>query len=122
LVAWLADNYARPCLRSADMAQAIGVSVRALQATCQREFGPTPQQLLAGIRLQRAHLLLTGPAPPSLAEVAASVGFRRVSRFAAAYRRRYLSVLVAAAPQEGPAVTQASLPLDGRGQISVRQA
>ena len=92
LVAWLADNYARPSPRSADMAQAIGVSVRVLQATCRREFGRTPHQLLTGIRLQRAHLQLTGPAPRSLAEIAASAGFGRVSRFTAAYRRRYPGV------------------------------
>jgi transcriptional regulator GlxA family with amidase domain len=81
LLAWLTEKYARPSLRSAGMAQAIGVSVRALQATCQREFGVTPHQLLTAIRLQRAHLLLTGPAPPPLAEVAALTGFgRRRSR------------------------------------------
>ena len=50
-MAWPADNYAGPSLRSAGMAQAIGVSVRALQATCQREFGLSPHQLLTGIRL-----------------------------------------------------------------------
>jgi AraC-like DNA-binding protein len=107
LVAWLADHYARPSLRSADMAQAIGLSVRALEATCQREFGRTPHQLLTGIRLQRAHLLLTGlgSAPPSLAEAAASVGFRRVSRFTAAYRRRYPGAPATGASPARPPVT-----------------
>jgi len=102
LVAWLADNYARP-LRSADMAQAIGLSVRAMEATCRREFGRTPHQLLTGIRLQRAHLLLTGPAPRSYTEVAASAGFGRVSRFSAAYRRRYPDAPAAGASPACPA-------------------
>jgi AraC-like DNA-binding protein/transcriptional regulator with XRE-family HTH domain len=91
LAAWLADNYHRHGLRVSDIAAAAGVSVRRLQALCQRDFGRTPMQLLAQIRLHRAHLALTGPGatPVSLAEVARSAGFARVSRFASAYRRRY---------------------------------
>jgi len=91
LLAWLAGNYRRP-LRAAEIAAAAGLSVRALQATCQREFGRTPFQLLTDIRLHHARLALTTsePAPRSVAEVALSAGFTtRVSRFAAAYRRRY---------------------------------
>jgi AraC-like DNA-binding protein len=94
LVAWLADNYHRPGLRVAEIAAAIGVSPRHLQVTCKRDFGRTPTQILADIRLHRAHLILTGPgaAPHSVAEVARSAGFTRVSRFTSAYRRRYGTV------------------------------
>jgi AraC-like DNA-binding protein/endonuclease/exonuclease/phosphatase family metal-dependent hydrolase len=91
LLAWLAGNYRRP-LRAAEIAAAAGLSVRALQATCQREFGRTPFQLLTDIRLHHARLALTTsePQPGSVAEVARSAGFAtRLTRFTAAYRRRY---------------------------------
>ena len=91
LLAWLAGNYHRP-LRAAEIAAAAGLSVRALQATCQREFGRTPFQLLTDIRLHHARLALTTsePQPGSVAEVARSAGFTtRLTRFTAAYRRRY---------------------------------
>jgi AraC-like DNA-binding protein len=91
LLAWLASNYHRPGLRAGEMAAAAGVSIRVLQATCKRDLGTTPRQLLTDIRLHHAHLRLTslGPAPRSVAEVARSAGFTRAARFSAAYRRRY---------------------------------
>jgi AraC-like DNA-binding protein len=91
LLAWLAGNYHRPGLRAAEMAAAAGVSVRRLQAICQREWARTPFQLLTEIRLHRARLALTStvPAPCSVTEVARSAGFTRVSRFRAAYLDRY---------------------------------
>jgi AraC-like DNA-binding protein len=91
LLAWLAGNYPRPGLRAAEMAAAAGLSVRRLQALCQREWDRTPSQLLTEIRLHRARLALTTtvPAPGSVAEVARSAGFTRLSRFRAAYLRRY---------------------------------
>ena len=72
LLAWLAGNYRRP-LRAAEIAAAAGLSVRALQATCQRECGRAPFRLLTDIRLHDARLALTTsePAPRSVAEVAA---------------------------------------------------
>jgi AraC-like DNA-binding protein len=91
VLAWLADNYRQP-LRVAEIAAAAGLSVRALQATCRREFGRTPHQLLTDIRLHHAHLALTTsvPAPRSVAEAALPAGFTtRLSRFTAACRRRY---------------------------------
>ena len=91
LVAWLAENYHRRGLRAGEIAAAAGVSVRRLQVICRRDFGRTPMQLLADIRLHRVHLALTGPgaAPGSIAEVACAAGFTRVSRFTSAYQRRY---------------------------------
>jgi AraC-like DNA-binding protein len=91
LLAWLAGNYHRPGLRAGEMAAAAGLSVRRLQFACQREWGRTPFQLLAGICLHRARLALTSsvPAPGSVAEVARSAGFTRVSRFRAACPGRY---------------------------------
>jgi AraC-like DNA-binding protein len=100
LMAWLADNYHRPGLRAGEIAAAAGVSVRRLQAICQRDFGRTPMQLLADIRLHRAHLALASPqaAPRTVAEVARSAGFTRLSRFRSAYRRRYGTVPATTAP------------------------
>jgi len=91
LVAWLADNYCRRGLRVGEIAAAAGVSVRRLQVICRRDFGRTPMQLLAEVRLHRARLALTGPgpAPGSIAEVADAAGFTRVSRFTTAYQRCY---------------------------------
>jgi len=79
LVAWLADNYCRHGLRVGEIASAAGVSVRRLQVICRRDFGRTPMQLLAEVRLHRARLALTGPgtAPGSIAEVASGAGFTR---------------------------------------------
>jgi AraC-like DNA-binding protein len=104
LVAWLADNCHRPGLRVGEIAAAAGLSTRRLQAICQRDFGRTPMQLLAEIRLHRAHLALTGPhpAPRSLAKVARSAGFTRVTRFTRAYRHRYGTVpAITADPSPG---------------------
>jgi len=73
------------------MAAAAGVSVRRLQVLCRRDWDRTPFQLLAEFRLHRARLALTSTVPPtcSVAEVARSAGFTRVSRFRAAYLHRY---------------------------------
>lgn len=75
LVAWLAGNYHRYRLRVGEIAAVAGVSVRQLQHICRRDFGRTPMQLLADIRLHRARLAMTGPgdAPTSIAEAARSV-------------------------------------------------
>jgi AraC family carnitine catabolism transcriptional activator len=88
--------------------------VRRLQVICRRDFGRTPVQLLADIRLHRARLALTSPgaAPDSLAEVARSAGFARVSRFTSAYRRRYGTA---------PALTARITPDPAHGQQHERQ-
>ena len=66
-------------------------------------------QLLADIRLHRAHLALTSPqgAPPP-GQVARSVGFTQVTRFTRAYQRRYgttpaATTLIMPAPPAGDA-------------------
>jgi transcriptional regulator GlxA family with amidase domain len=76
-VAWLAANYQRPGVKVSEMAEAVGLSVRRLQAVCKRDFGRTPLQLLTDIRLYRAGQMLDGDpaAPRTLAEVARAAGF-----------------------------------------------
>lgn len=92
LLDWLASNHQTPGLRAGDIAAAAGISPRQLQAICKRRFGCTPMHLLAGIRMHRAHMALTGqeqPAAATIADAARIAGISRVSRFRAAYRGRY---------------------------------
>jgi AraC-like DNA-binding protein len=91
LVAWLAANYQRPGIKVSEIAGAVGLNVRRLQAVSKRDFGRTPLQLLTDIRLYRADQMLSGEptAPRTLAEVARAAGFTRTHRFTTAYRLRY---------------------------------
>jgi transcriptional regulator GlxA family with amidase domain len=107
LVAWLAANYQRPGVKVSEMAEAVGLSVRRLQAVCKRDFGRTPLQLLTDIRLYRAGQMLDRDpaAPRTLAEVARAAGFTRTHRFTTAYHRRYGTapvITVPAAEDSGP--------------------
>jgi AraC-like DNA-binding protein len=108
LVTWLAANYQRPGIKVSEMAGAVGVSVRRLQAVSKRDFGRTPLQLLTDVRLYRADQMLCGepaPAPRILAEIARAAGFTRTHRFTSAYRRRYGTapvITIPAAEDPGP--------------------
>lgn len=107
LVTWLAANYQRPGVKVSEMAAAVGLSVRRLQAVTKRDFGRTPLQLLTDIRLYRADQMLNGAltAPRTVAEVARAAGFTRTHRFTTAYRRRYGAapvITVPAAEDRGP--------------------
>jgi AraC-like DNA-binding protein len=92
VIAWMAANCARPDVRVAEIAEIAGISPRHLQAVFRRDFGRSPLGLLRDIGLHRVHLALTGrrvPAPASIAAAAEQAGYTRVTRFKAAYRRRY---------------------------------
>jgi AraC-like DNA-binding protein len=69
------------------MADAAGISVRALEHWCRSALGRTPYQLLTETRLHRADQLLAVGRTP--AEAADAVGFTRLDRFRTAYRDRY---------------------------------
>ena len=75
----------------ADLADEAGVSVRALQAAFQREYGVSPMAYVRDRRLELAHRRLLDPAfgHRSVSDIAADAGFTHLGRFAAAYRRRY---------------------------------
>ena len=90
-VAWLAANCHRLDVTVAEAAKAVRLSPRRLQSVFKRDCCMGPVRLLVDMRLRRVHLALTGhgPAPASIAEAAALAGFSRVTRFRAAYRRRY---------------------------------
>ena len=77
-----------------DLAQAAGVSARRLQEGFREYLGVTPMTYLRNVRLDRVHAeLLTGAT--GVTESAARWGFTHLSRFSAAYRRRF-----GAAPSE----------------------
>lgn len=90
LVGWLEANHHRP-LGVADIAAAMGMSIRTLQATCRRVHGVTPMALLRSIRLDHARRALRAAEPTrdSVAAIADRAGFTHLSRFAAAYRQRF---------------------------------
>src|SRR5215472_694856 len=77
-------------LTIAEIAQAAGCSVRALQEAFHRFRGATPMGALRRIRLEaaRAEMLLNGRTE-SIARIAAGHGFSNPSRFAQLYRRTY---------------------------------
>jgi len=73
-----------------DIAQEIGVSVRALQASFAKYLGVSPHQHLTQWRLDLARRQLLDAEPnTSVAQIAAGAGFPHPSQFAAAYRRRF---------------------------------
>jgi AraC-like DNA-binding protein len=87
----LIDDHATEALTVADVAEALGVSVRALQEGFRRHLDTTPTAYLRDARLARAHTMLCegGPGSTSVAEVATACGFGHLGRFASAYRARY---------------------------------
>lgn len=89
---WLEAHHDQP-VGVADLAAAIGLSVRRVQAICHSHWNQSPMQLLRGIRLDHARALLTtgpGAAAPSLTTAAAAAaGFTRMTRFTTAYRQRF---------------------------------
>ncbi|MBB6303539.1 AraC family transcriptional regulator [Rhizobium leucaenae] len=74
----------------ADIAEAAGTSVRALQTAFQQFKGTTPLNYLRTIRLEGVRKTLLDPANSvSVAEVARSWGFSHMGRFAALYQQSY---------------------------------
>lgn len=74
---------------AANMARVAGVGVRRLQLGFQEYVGKTPSQVLLEIRLEQAHRALLADPRASVADIAWSVGFTHLGRFAAAYRERF---------------------------------
>ncbi|CAM5452787.1 HTH-type transcriptional activator RhaS [Streptomyces alboniger] len=74
-----------------DVAEAVGVSVRALQEGFRRHVGTTPVSYLREVRLDRVRAELKAAAPGTLTvtDVAYRWGFFHPGRFAIAYRERF---------------------------------
>ena len=82
-------NMHRP-LTVIDIAEAVGVSVRSLQAGFRQFKDTTPVAYLRRIRLQTAHAELSSPENRlPVSEVALKWGFTQMGRFAAQYRATF---------------------------------
>jgi AraC-like DNA-binding protein len=77
-------------LTIAEIAEAAGCSVRALQIAFQRFRGTTPIRVLQQARLEQARTEMLRPGQTeSLARIAAAHGFSSPTRFAQFFRRKY---------------------------------
>lgn len=85
---WLEAHHDQP-VGVADLANAMGLSIRRVQDISRRHWQQTPTQLLRGIRLDHARDKLHTGALGSTASAAEAAGFTRMDRFAAAYKRRF---------------------------------
>jgi AraC-like DNA-binding protein len=65
----------RTVLRADDLARVSGLGLRTLQRLVREQLGLTPKWLIRRYRMQEAAAALASPAPPPLAELAASLGF-----------------------------------------------
>ena len=84
------DQHADKPITVADVAHAVGVSVRSLQRTFNNLRGTTPMRRLKQLRLERVRrrLLNAGPSA-NISQIAAMSGFAHLSHFASEYKRRF---------------------------------
>ena len=77
-------------LTIAEIAEAAGCSVRALQIAFHHFCGTTPMRVLQQARLEQARTeMLRADQTESLARIAAEHGFNSSTRFAQSFRRKY---------------------------------
>lgn len=78
-------------LTVAEVAAAVGVTPRALQAAFRRDLDESPLLWLRARRLERAYRLLLATSPPaeSVTTVASACGFFHAGEFAMAFRARF---------------------------------
>jgi len=87
--AFMRANAGTP-LTIAEIAEAAGCGVRALQIAFQRFRGTTPMRVLQQARLEQARTeMLRADQTESLARIAAEHGFSSPTRFAQSFRRKY---------------------------------
>jgi AraC-like DNA-binding protein len=87
--AFMRANVGAP-LTIAEIAEAAGCSVRALQIAFHRFRGTTPMRVLLQARLEQARTEMLRPGQmASLARIAAEHGFSSPTRFAQSFRRKY---------------------------------
>jgi AraC-like DNA-binding protein len=88
----LIEDHAHEPLTVEDIAEAVGTSVRALQAGFSRHTGASPMTYLRGVRLEAVHRALRDADPSNgvtVTDVALANGFTHLGRFAQAYRERF---------------------------------
>ena len=86
------DAHAGSPVTVVEVAEAAGVSVRALQYAFRSHYGMTPTSYLRRVRLERAHRQLETADPAggmTVAEAARRWGWANQAKFAAAYRAQY---------------------------------
>lgn len=87
------EKYIKSRLRApvalADLANAAGVSARALNALCHQHHGVSPMDLLRNIRLDAARERLLTQAKANITDTAFEFGFGHLGRFSAYYRERF---------------------------------
>ncbi|MFO7191599.1 MAG: AraC family transcriptional regulator [Thermocrispum agreste] len=87
----LIEEHAAEPLTVEDIAEAVGLSVRALQEGFRRFLDTTPMNYLREVRLRRvrAELEVSDPTQTNVTEVAMRWGFLHAGRFSVQYRKRF---------------------------------
>jgi AraC-like DNA-binding protein len=87
----LMEDHCAEELTVADVAEAVGVSVRALQEGFRRDLSTSPTAYLRDLRMTRANaeLRVADPSHTSVTEIAMRCGFVHLGRFSVEYRRRF---------------------------------
>ncbi|MBA0127579.1 AraC family transcriptional regulator [Haloechinothrix sp. YIM 98757] len=87
----LIDAHAAEPLTVEDVAEAVGIGVRALQEGFRRYLDTTPMNYLRDVRLRRvrAELEVADPATTNVTDIAMRWGFLHAGRFAVQYRERF---------------------------------
>ncbi|MCQ4084038.1 AraC family transcriptional regulator [Streptomyces sp. RB6PN25] len=87
----LIEAHAAEPLTVEDIAEAVGVSVRALQEGFRRHVDTTPLRYLRDVRLARvrADLSASDPGSTTITDIACRWGFFHAGRFSIAYRERF---------------------------------
>ena len=113
---WLEAHHEKP-VGVADIAAAMDLSIRRVQAICRDRWNQTPMQLLRGIRLDHARVALLAGQPTSgtISRVAKAAGFTRISRFTAAYHERFGETPARTLSRCGAATSQEFSPWAARG-------
>ena len=77
-------------LNLAQLAEAAGTGIRALQLGFQRHFGTSISEMLRDIRLAQLNVRLAAASPDdSITDIAFELGFTHLSRMASAYRAKF---------------------------------
>lgn len=89
-IEFIEENAAEP-ITTREIAAAVNLSIRALQAGLQGHLQTTPRELLRSVRLARAHedLLRADPASSTVADIAYRWGFGNPGRFSHYYQQHY---------------------------------
>lgn len=87
----LIEAHAAEPLTVDDIAEAVGISVRALQQGFRKAFATTPMNFMREVRLNnvRADLIAADPRSVTVTDVAVRWGFLHAGRFSVQYRERF---------------------------------